>query len=199
MSSALVLASVTAVLKDLLENGLAGRAVTTALGGDAAVSTLPPDRVSSGADERCQLNLFLYAVRPRQTLQLDGAGPADGDAPLAIEMHYLVSAYGQQDLQAEVLLGHAMQLLQSHRTIGRDRVSAVLSGLSARRERGQVSAPLAALRSSGLGDRIERLEIEPTFLSADEISRLWSAFQAKYRPSASYRVFSVPLVGAATS
>jgi len=62
MSSALSLASVTAVLKGLLENGLAASGVTTRIGGDAAVSALPPDQIPSGADERAQLNLFLYSL-----------------------------------------------------------------------------------------------------------------------------------------
>jgi len=190
MESALALASVTAILKDVLENGLASRAVTSALGGDAAVSTLPPDRVKSGAEERCQLNLFLYAVAPRQTLHLNG------ERPLAVELHYLVTAYGQQDLQAEVLLGHALQLLHANRVITRDGINAALSGLSQRRQRGQTAAPLAALEHSDLGRRVDRLEIEPTFLSADDISKLWSAFQATYRPSASYKVFTVPVEGA---
>jgi hypothetical protein len=64
MSSALALASVTAVLKSLLENGLASGAVTSKLGADATVSALPPDRIPYGADERAQLNLFLYLVTP---------------------------------------------------------------------------------------------------------------------------------------
>ena len=199
MDSALALASVTAVLKDLLENGLAGRAVTSALGGDAAVSTLPPDRVPSGGEERCQLNLFLYAVCPRQSMRLGNGGAGNVGSTLAVELHYLVSAYGQQDLQAEVLLGHALQLLHANRVIAHEQVTAVLAGLSQKRERGQTAAPVAALRDSDLGSRIDRLEVEPTFLSAEEISRLWSAFQAKYRPSASYRVFTVPVEGSVRS
>ena len=69
MSTALALASVTALLKDLLENGLASAGVTTKIGGDATVSALPPDRVGSGADEKAQLNVFLYHVTPHSKMR----------------------------------------------------------------------------------------------------------------------------------
>ena len=65
MSHTLVLAAVTAVLKNMLENGLVERGVTAALGSDTAISALPPDRVATGADEKSQMNLFLYQVQSR--------------------------------------------------------------------------------------------------------------------------------------
>lgn len=65
MSHTLVLAAVTAVLKNILENGLVERGVTAALGSDTAISALPPDRVATGADEKSQMNLFLYQARSR--------------------------------------------------------------------------------------------------------------------------------------
>src|SRR5215211_6505709 len=87
MSSALALASVTAVLKDLLENGLASAAITTKLGGDSAVSALPPDRVAAGADEKAQLNLFLYLVTPHTGLRRSTNGSTS--TALALDLHYL--------------------------------------------------------------------------------------------------------------
>src|SRR5712692_11446223 len=104
MSSALALASVTALLKDLLENGLASGGVTSKIGGDTTVSALPPDRVASGADERAQLNVFLYLITPHARLPTNSArGPA---RRLSLDLHYLLTAYGAQDLQTEILLGH---------------------------------------------------------------------------------------------
>lgn len=193
-SSALALASVTAVLKHLLENGVAARGVTTALGGDATVSSLPPDRVPSGADERAQLNLFLYLVTPRVGLPVDGSRDGGG-APLTLELRYLLSAYGSQDYQAEILLGYALQLLHERPLLERADVGAALAALTSDDD-GRVLAPaLAALRASDLAHQVERIRIQPEFLNAEEISKLWSALQARYRPSAVYRVSAVIIRG----
>jgi hypothetical protein len=46
-----------------------------------------------------------------------------------------------------------------------------------------------------LADRVERIRIEPTFLNSEEMSKLWSALQAKFRPSATYKVSAVMVDG----
>ena len=51
MSSGLAIAAVTAVLKDLLNNGLIDHDLTPSVG-DVTVTALPPDRVSTAADEK---------------------------------------------------------------------------------------------------------------------------------------------------
>ena len=185
--------SVTALLKDLLENGLASGGVTSKIGGDTTVSALPPDRVASGADERAQLNVFLYLVTPHARLPTNGArGPA---RPLSLDLHYLLSAYGAQDLQTEILLGHALQLLHATPVIERESIRKTLKTLSHTRDRRVVPPALGALANSDLADQVERLEIEPEFLSGEESSKLWSALQAKYRPSAAYKVSAVLIDG----
>ena len=189
MSSALALASVTALLKDLLENGLASGGVTSKIGGDTTVSALPPDRVASGADERAQLNVFLYLITPHARLATNGVrNPA---RPLSLDLHYLLTAYGAQDLQTEILLGHALQLMHSTPVIERESIRKTLKTLSHTRDRRVVTPALGALAQSDLADQVERLEIEPEFLSGEESSKLWSALQAKYRPSAAYKVSAV--------
>ena len=185
----------TAVLKHLLENGVAARGVTAALGGDATVSSLPPDRVPSGADERAQLNLFLYLVTPRVGLSAGAAREGAGGAPLTLELRYLLSAYGSQDYQAEILLGHALQLLHERPTLGSAEMAAALEALT-NADDGRVIPPaLAALCASDLARQVERIEIRPEFPSAEEISKLWSALQARYRPSAVYKVSAVMIRG----
>lgn len=192
MSSGLALASVTALLKDLLENGLASGGITAKLGGDAGVSALPPDRVSSGADEKAQLNIFLYHVTPRSALgQPRGTGPR----PLTLELHYLLTAYGAQDYQTEILLGHAFKLLHENPVIDRERIRSTLKSLSHSRDRRVIPAPQASLAASTLADEVDQITIEAEFLSSEEVSRLWSALQAKFRPSATYKVSVVVLDG----
>jgi hypothetical protein len=195
MSGALALASVTAVLKDLLENGLAERGVTGELGGDTTVSALPPDRIASGTDERAQLNLFLYHVTPHTAVRALGGRAPGGRAPgglapggLALDLHYLLSVYGAHDFQTEILLGHALQLLHANPVLGREHIRSSLRSLSAPHEGRVLSPAVAALGASGLADTVESLRIVPEFLTTEEMSRLWSAFQARYRPSATFRV-----------
>src|SRR2546423_14161932 len=103
MSNALAVAAVSAVLKDLLNNGLIDHDVSTAVGKPVVVSVLPPDRVTTGAKEAAQLNLFLYQVTPNPGWQNAGFPSRDDQGarltnpPLALDLHYLLTAYGRND------------------------------------------------------------------------------------------------------
>src|SRR5688500_3743862 len=105
MSTALAIASVTAVLKSLLENRLMELGAPASVG-DVTVTALPPDRITTGTDERSQLNLFLYRVSPNTRwrraesngssnghAKKEAAGDAEPAAsaptPLALDLHYL--------------------------------------------------------------------------------------------------------------
>src|SRR3954471_4774181 len=88
----LSLVAITALLKYVLENGLARRGVSSQIGGDVTISALPPDRIAATGDEKAQLNLFLYHVTPHTTLRLDDA--RGGGASLAFDLHYIITAYG---------------------------------------------------------------------------------------------------------
>src|SRR6185503_12114303 len=104
--------------------------------------------------------------------------------PLSLELHYLLTAYGSQDYQTEILLGHALQLLHESPVLERERIRTSLASLSHTRDRRVIPPAQAALAASNLADQVERITITPEFLSIDEMSKLWSALQAKYRPSA---------------
>ena len=190
-SSGLALASVTAVLKTLIENGLASRGVTSQLGGDATISALPPDRVPSGSDERAQLNIFLYLVSPHARLRIDDSR---GSRPtLAVDLHYLITAYGAQDYQTEILLGHTIELLEEQSTLEREAIRTALDALSESADHRVVPPTTAALAASDLAEQIDRITIVPEFLGTEEMAKLWSALQARYRPSATYKVSAVPV------
>jgi hypothetical protein len=173
MTNALGIASVTALLKHLLENGMAQRHVSAKIGGQAPVTALPPDRITVGTDEQPQLNLFLYQMTPntgRHQARPDGRG---GERSfLALDLHYLVTAYCASDFQAEILLGYAFQLL-SRATIGREELGLALASLSSDRDGRGVAPPAAALAESNLADQVTSLSITP---------------QARYRPSSAYKV-----------
>jgi hypothetical protein len=193
VSTALAIASVTAVLKDLLNNGLVDQNLVAAVG-DVTVSALPPDRIEVGeATEKSQLNLFLYQVTPNQGWRNVGLPSRDGrgerltNPPLALDLHYLLMAYGAKDMHAEILLGYGMQILHETPVLVRDAVRRALA------PGGGLPASLQLLGESALADQIEQIKISPLSLTTEEVSRLWTAFQAKYRPTAAYQA-SVVLI-----
>jgi len=194
MSTALAIAGVTAVLRDLLNDGLVNHNATGVLGSTVSVSVLPPDRVvPANGSEASQLNLFLYQVTPNagwsneRLPAVDGSGRVRLSNPLlALNLHYLLSAYGGSDLHPEILLGYAMQILHENPVVTRQ---ALRTALSPSPEVGVDLPPaLRALADCGLADQIEQLRITPERLNTEEMSKLWTATQSHYRPTAAYQV-----------
>jgi Pvc16 N-terminal domain len=192
VSSALAIAGVTAVLRDLLNNGLIDHSVSGTLGNAVTVSALAPDRIiASNGVEPTQLNLFLYHVTPNQGWRnerlpsRDSAGRTRlSNPPLALDLHYLLSAYGSEDLHADILLGYAMQLLHETPVLGR---SAITTALNPSPPLGTALPPaLQALAECGLADQLEQIKITPEYLNTEEVSKLWTAVQSHYRPTAAY-------------
>ena len=60
MSNALSIVAITAVLKDLLENGLVSDSITASVG-DVLVTAIPPDLIKVGTDE--QSSCFMLPKR----------------------------------------------------------------------------------------------------------------------------------------
>ena len=189
MSSANAIAAVTFVLRHMLDNQLIRQSVSASIG-EVTVSALPPDRIAAGADERCRLNLFLYRITPHAALRSEGNGAAPR-RQLALDLHYLLTAYGEQDFQAEILLGNAVQLLLETPVLTREAIEQTLASAGENGRHATLPPTLAALTATTFPKRMERLEITPEFLSTEETSRLWSALQAKYRTTAAYRVSTV--------
>ena len=200
MSSPLAVAAITAVIKDLLNDGLLNHDLSSI--GSFSVSALPPDRISTGENEPNQLNLFLYQVTPNLGWRNFGLPSRDGNGvrltnqPLAIDLHYLLTAYGSQDLNAEILLGYSMQLLHETPVLSRAQLRTVLGAPSP--VNGQIS-PLPSIFGSltaiDLADQIELIKLSPVFLTTEELSKMWTAMQARYRPSMAYMA-SVVLIQA---
>lgn len=198
MSNALALAAVTAVLKNLLDNAVIDQSISGNVGGTVTVSALPPDRIDTGENETPRLNLFLYQVLPNASLRnvdlpsRNGRGERITNAPLALDLYYMLSAYGAQDFQTEILLGYAMQLLHERPVLTRDAVRATLAAPSPV-DGGILPPAVGALAASDLAEQVELVKLTPVALNTEEVSKLWTAFQAKYRPSVAY-VASVVLI-----
>jgi hypothetical protein len=186
LSSPLAIAGVTAVLRDMIEAWLINQNVNAALGGqNAEVSAVAPDMIeTTGANASPRLNLFFHqatenaAWRNSAQPSRDTRGERASSQPLALDLHYLLTAYGPQELQAEILLAHGMQILHEVPVLTREEIAIRLP---------------PALRASLLGNQIELVRITPAALSPDEISKLWTAIQSHYRPTAAYHV-SVVLI-----
>lgn len=201
MSTALAIAGVTAVFRDLLSDGFINHDATAVLGSTVTVSALPPDRVlSANGAEATQLNLFLYHVTPNRGWVNEGLPSRDNSGgqrlsnpPLALDLHYLLSAYGAAELHAEVVLGYAMQLLHENPVLDR---RAIAIALNPSPDVGTtLPTALRALSECGLADQIEQIKFTPEYLGTEEMSKLWTALTSPYRPTVAY-VASVVLIEA---
>ncbi|NMG11112.1 DUF4255 domain-containing protein [Brasilonema sp. UFV-L1] len=197
MSTALAIAAVTAVIKDLLNNSLKNFDLTSL--GDVTVTALPPDRITTGTSEASQLNLFLYHVTPNQGWRnvglpsRDSNGDRTSNPPLAVNLHYLLTAYGKRDFYCDILLGYGMQLLHEMPVLTRTAIRNALNP-SIPVSDPDLAATLKILATAGLEEQIEQIKITPESLSTEEMSRLWATFQqTNYRATAAYQA-SVVLI-----
>jgi hypothetical protein len=197
MSGALAIAAVTASIKDLLHDGFLDHDLSQI--GSFTITAQPPDRITTGTTEANQLNVFLYQVTPNPGWRnadlpsRDSRGVRLSNPPLALDLHYLLTAYGEKDTNAEVLLGYAMQVLHENPILLRDQLRAALSTAPQPVDGAIVPGPFGTLSAEDLADQIELIKITPAFLTSEELSKLWTAMQARYRPSMAYMI-SVVLI-----
>jgi hypothetical protein len=185
MSNQFAIAAVTRTLRNLLNPIISGDysvvpedSRPTA---EILITTLPLDKARNGDDSRNQLNLFLYHTAPNTAWRNmnipQRVRPGEtGFPPLALNLHYIITAYGQEnnELVAHLLLGMAMGILHDHAILDREEVE-------------------TAFAVSDLHKQIERIRLNPQSISLDETSKLWTGFQAEYRLSAAYEA-SVVLI-----
>jgi hypothetical protein len=197
VSNALALGAVTAVLRNMLDNGFID---TGAPLSPVKVTAVAPDLVKlDDPDSPPSLNLFLYRTTRNQGWAEVGLPWFDYDGtrltnpPLALNLHYLLTAYGVADFQAEILLGYAMHLLHERPVLDR---AAIRRALDPSPLGGTILPPaFQALTASDLADQVDSVTITDESLDSEEMSRLWSAIQAHYRPTTAY-VVSVVLIEA---
>ncbi|MEQ8961013.1 MAG: DUF4255 domain-containing protein, partial [Coleofasciculus sp. C2-GNP5-27] len=177
MSNPLAIAAVTTTLRYLLQQRF-----DQALAGGVTVTTKPLDKArDNGTGNGNQVNLFLFQTHLNPTWRNmdipNQAKPGEtGLPPLALNLHYLLTAYAQNDDYPEPtshrLLGQAMSVFHDHPILSRQDI--------------QDALPLAD--RADLDNQVERVRITPESLSVDELSKLWTTFQTEYRISAAYEV-----------
>ncbi len=200
MSSPLSIASVTAVLRDLLNNGFIDHNIVGSIGSNVNVTAVPPDTIQlDSTNAATQLNLFLYQVTPNlgwRNVDLpsrDGRGERVTNPPLALDLHYLLTAYGAEELHSEILLGYAMYLMHERPILDRQAIRIALAGNTVD---GSILPPAyQSLSAANLADQVEQIKITPVNMNSEEMSKLWSAMQANYRPTTAYAI-SVVLIEA---
>jgi len=177
VSNTLAISAVTEAFSALLRNVSDEAALDPTL-----VTQDPPDRARTPQRNGHQLNLFLYQVTPNP-------GHVNADLPfrssggqvltqpqLALDLYYLLTAYGVSDNEtdAQHVLAHAMSVVHDAGTIPREAI------------RNVVTAQNSAVAASDLADHIEPVRLTPHVLSEEDLFRLWSMFQSKYRLSVGY-------------
>lgn len=208
MSTQLAIAGVTAVLQYYLGNIYFNLGAT--FGGSVTVSAKAPDIIQSeigdGSSLQNQVNLFLHQVTHNpgwRNVGLPSLG-ADGttqlkNPPLALDLHYLLTAYGSHDWQAEALLGYALLMLHQNPVLSRNEITNALTALADPGPNNPFSSnPLSTLLvTAGLADQIELIKITPATLGREEVAWLWTALKADYRPTYPFQV-SVVLIQSPT-
>lgn len=190
MSTDLAIAGVTAVLRTMLHLGMVDHVPLGALG-PVTITAEAPDLIkTSGTDLPDQINLFMYHVTPNAAWRnwdlpsRDSAGNRISNPPLALDLYYLVTAYSQKQLYADVLLGYAMQYLHEIAVLTSQDIQTALS---------TPPPEVPTLSATDVLDQVEQIKVVPHLMGTEEMSRLWMAFQTSYRPSAVYQVSVVLL------
>jgi hypothetical protein len=174
MSNTLAIAATTSTLRNLLLTQIPSLDSDLS---DLEVTIAPPDLARKGIT-KSQLNLFLYQTvvnaawrnmdMPRQVRPGEVGAP-----PLALNLHYLLTAYGRGDADndgvSHRVLGGALSVLHDHPVLGQSEIA-------------------SSLPNNDLADQFERLRITPLAVGVEEMSRLWTIFQTQYRVSAAYEV-----------
>ena len=105
----------------------------------------------------------------------------------------MLTAYGAEEFHAEILLGYGMQLLHETPVLARGAIRTLLTPPTPVVSGGDLPPAMRALFTSELAEQVEQIKISPQSLNTEELSKLWPAFGAKYRPTAAYQA-SVVLI-----
>lgn len=188
MSNPLAIAATTLTLQAILQSGVLSDPDDTDLT-DTTVTILPPDK-ARGNNNANQLNLFLYQILPNaawrnMNIPIQVAPGETGNPPLALTLHYLLTAFGKDNdttlPYGHHLLGKAMSIFYDHALLGPEEIKAATS---------------ASFPDNDLDKQFERVRITLQPLSLEEISKLWTGLVTQYRLSVGYEV-SVMLIESA--
>jgi hypothetical protein len=194
VSNPLALSGVTAVLQYWLSQ--ACNAPSSSIGA-VVVSAQAPDIIQSkiaAGSKQLQINVFMHQVTASaawRNVDLPSLGPDGGtrlaSPPLALDLHYLLTAYAVEDTEAEALLGYAILMLHETPILSRADVRTALNNVP------HTNPLWNSLATTGVGDQLEMIKVTPAILGREEMAWIWTALKADYRPTYPFQV-SVVLI-----
>jgi hypothetical protein len=162
MSDFTAIAAVTGTLKSLLEQELPGVTIDE--------KSAPPSVTSTTA----MIGLYLYRVEPNPfgaNLDWEPTGANQLAAPpFALNLHYLVTPYGPDEVEIQKMLGEVIRTFHEHAVV----------------RRGDPLLPPA------LAAITEELRILPRVLPLNDMLELWKGFEkVPFRLSMTYEVSTI--------
>jgi hypothetical protein len=162
------------------------------------VSVEPPPRPPVPAQGNPQpeplgLNLFMHHAAPNGAWRsmyephIDGDGKRFANAPLVVDLHYILSAQGA-DLEREVMLGVGMSALNRNGVIPRLMIQQLLGAIAIPN---QPTKLMDTLTAEPLWTQYESITVSQEAFDVDTSTKVWSALQSPMRPCAHYLVTTV--------
>lgn len=181
MSNALAIAHVTQALALLLENNVGpefGEAVK-----------VEPRKPPAEAPDHPTINVFLYQVTPNTSMRNNDLPTRASDGKLikrpaaALDLHYLISAYGDEtELVGQRLIGAVVRTLHEIPILPKDVI--------------EQAGERPYLAGSDLAEAAQRVRFSPTVMDIDETSKLWGMlYQTPYSLSVVYQASLVFIDG----
>ncbi|AIF82580.1 Protein of unknown function (DUF4255) [Candidatus Nitrososphaera evergladensis SR1] len=162
------------------------------------VTLKSPDGKEDGNTSRNWVNVFLYRVS-------ENPGYYGSDLPtrndrrelvhrpeLWLDLHYLVTAYGEKDddMQAQIAMAIAARKLHERQLLLRQDLETILTT-------SEVKAKFPGIDQFVLPDQVRHTTITRENLSLEDLTKLWSSFfkTSPYHLSAGYKATTVLLQG----
>lgn len=179
MSNYLAIATVTAVLKELIERSVqASGAVTPGPTSFSVTTVRPSDQTHL---TKRGVNVFLHHVTPNahwrnHDLPARRSGGALVQRPTAaIDLHYVLTFHGDETRwEPQRYYGVVLRTLHGHPTLSRELIKKAIDAIGA-------VGNFAFIRESDLHRAVEQVRFAAAPLSLDELSKIWSSFyQTEY-------------------
>jgi hypothetical protein len=151
----------------------------------AGVTVRPGPPRAPGAAAGPEVSLYLYQISANSAqrnfdLPTRSAGGTLLQRPLlAVDLHYVISFFGEQDLAAERMLGKLASVLNAFPVLTPEMIAATL----------RPAGGFPYLAGSNLVSSTELVKLTPYYPSLEELSKLWTVFfQMTHRVSLEYIV-----------
>lgn len=156
---------------------------------DVTITTKPLHKAREDKTNGNQINLYLYRVAvdaawKKKSPILRQPGHSQSSTPMALNLYYLVTAYGRNDddVLCHELLGKAMRCFHNPAILKTIELESVLS---------KDFYAHATENKQQHAEDIDGIRITPHPLPLEELTKLWSLFQTPYAISVAYQVSTV--------